>query len=123
VEQFFQKSKAEMFGDYETSRLIMEEENPAEMKQLGHRPRDYDHKIWLDHAYGIMYEGVHAKVSLPFQAYYLLQFHMALAGIFKVGAKIYKSFSKRPILYFLVHQIKNKFKTNCPVPSNHEHVS
>lgn len=70
AEQFMMASKAALFGDWETFKLIMEVEQrndwrkaPKRQKELGRDVTPFDEATWLDHAPDIVKTGNLAKFS------------------------------------------------------------
>jgi ribA/ribD-fused uncharacterized protein len=49
-EQFFQRSKALLFGDHETAEKILNEKDPAKMHEFGKRVRGFNKEIWKKRA-------------------------------------------------------------------------
>jgi len=45
-EQYIMFSKALLFGDIETARLIMASHNPVQIKKLGRLVKNFDEKMW-----------------------------------------------------------------------------
>ena len=50
-EQYFQRAKALLFGDYETADKIMTETNPYKINSLGKRVKGYQKDVWERRAY------------------------------------------------------------------------
>lgn len=61
VEQFMMHSKSLRYGDKETAELIMKETDPAKMKALGRRVKNYNDKDWGKVRYAIVTRGLKAK--------------------------------------------------------------
>ena len=53
-EQAFQYKKACYFNDHDTAHMILEEDNPANIKRLGNKTRGFNEAIWNEQAVGIM---------------------------------------------------------------------
>ena len=65
VEQFYQKEKAEMFGDEETAAAIMATSDPVKMYKLGQKVKDFDQGKWRQQSDSIMKRGLKAKFQIP----------------------------------------------------------
>lgn len=46
MEQYMMEQKATLFGDYETRAEILNEHDPAKIKKLGRKVKNYDERIW-----------------------------------------------------------------------------
>ena len=63
AEQFMMAKKAELFSDTEVYNLIMQTDDPKEIKKLGRQVKNFDETIWNDNGYYIVVQGNHAKFS------------------------------------------------------------
>ena len=61
VEQYCMKKKCELFGDKVAENKVMKETVPRDMKSVGDRIKDYDHRVWVDVQQEVVSEGVKAK--------------------------------------------------------------
>lgn len=57
TEQYMMAAKASIFGDTDTLKLIMESDDPREIKALGRKVKNFDEAIWREHARNIVYLG------------------------------------------------------------------
>jgi ribA/ribD-fused uncharacterized protein len=64
VEQYFQSSKALMFGDTESYTAIMASRDGAKIKRLGRKVRFFDALVWSRAAEDIMRRGLEAKFNM-----------------------------------------------------------
>ena len=55
--------KARLFEDRDSAEQILAEKNPARQKQLGREVRDYQHELWAQHRFGIVWYGNYLKFS------------------------------------------------------------
>ena len=60
-EQYFQHTKAKVFGDNETASHILKETNPANMKRLGKQVKGYKQSKWLEVAPELIQRGTEEK--------------------------------------------------------------
>jgi len=51
------EQKALLFGDKKIAAKIMQLEDPAAMKRLGRRIRNFDQVVWDEHSYDIVHQG------------------------------------------------------------------
>lgn len=63
VEQFFMWNKAKLFKDEKIADKILTEENPLYIKQLGRKVFAFDKKVWDEHFYSILKNGMYLKFS------------------------------------------------------------
>lgn len=63
VEQYCMKRKCDLFGDHDAGQRVMRETQPRNMKTIGDRIDNYDHRLWVDVQRSIVTEGVRAKFS------------------------------------------------------------
>lgn len=63
AEQFMMHKKAELFGDHEMADKIMQATTPKEQKELGRQVKNFDVKLWGQHARHIVYEGNYYKFT------------------------------------------------------------
>ena len=63
MEQYMHAQKADLFGDKETFKKIMNAESPEECKRLGRQVRGFSQEIWDQNKYNIIVEGNLAKFS------------------------------------------------------------
>ena len=61
VEQFCMSKKCELFGDKVAQNEVMRETAPREMKIIGDKIKDYDHRVWVDVQRDVVFEGAKAK--------------------------------------------------------------
>lgn len=57
MEQFMMEKKAELFGDKEIQKKILENENPKQIKALGRKVRNFDQELWNKVKYSIVLNG------------------------------------------------------------------
>ena len=62
-EQYMMFKKAELFNDSEMMSKIMKSNNPKDQKAFGRLVKNFDEKIWNEHAENIVYDGNYAKFS------------------------------------------------------------
>ncbi len=63
TEQYMMASKAELFGDYDTQKRIMDADNPKDYKALGREVRYFDSELWDREKYWIVLKGNLAKFA------------------------------------------------------------
>lgn len=63
TEQYMMAQKALLFGDTEVYEMIMASDQPKEIKALGRKVRNFDHKKWDENKYRIVLNGNIAKFS------------------------------------------------------------
>jgi ribA/ribD-fused uncharacterized protein len=63
AEHYMMASKAELFGDHDTRRLILAAADPATAKALGRTIRGFDEARWAEHREEIVLRGNHAKFT------------------------------------------------------------
>ena len=63
AEHFMMYSKANLFGDEEIAKQILETESPKEVKSLGRQVRDFDSDLWREHRFAVVLRGNLAKFS------------------------------------------------------------
>lgn len=71
-EQHYTQQKALAFNDFTTADKIMKETDPAAMKQLGKRIKNFDHKIWDVKKVEVMCIGLAGKFKDPTLRTFLL---------------------------------------------------
>jgi ribA/ribD-fused uncharacterized protein len=62
-EQYMMYRKALLFNDIETAQLILAENDPKKIKQLGRLVKNFDADAWNDIADDVVFEGNYAKFS------------------------------------------------------------
>ena len=55
--------KARLMGDRETRALIMNTDDPREIKKLGRKVRNFDSRLWDSHKFDIVVNGNYHKFS------------------------------------------------------------
>lgn len=65
VEQYIQEEKCYMFGDSRTAKLVMDETDPRQMRELTKHVRNYIHHDWMDNMESVIYKGMRAKFTDP----------------------------------------------------------
>jgi hypothetical protein len=63
AEHFMMAKKAELFGDAESQRKILNSFNPGEAKKLGRNVHGFDESIWIANRFQIVIEANKAKFS------------------------------------------------------------
>eukprot|EP01124_Arcella_intermedia_P020801 TRINITY_DN28326_c0_g1_i1.p1 TRINITY_DN28326_c0_g1~~TRINITY_DN28326_c0_g1_i1.p1 ORF type:complete len:166 (-),score=52.01 TRINITY_DN28326_c0_g1_i1:5-502(-) len=63
AEQYMMAKKAELFGDQEMRKRLMREEDPAVMKKLGRRVKNFDEQVWEKNCEEIVRAASYAKFS------------------------------------------------------------
>lgn len=63
MEQYMMDSKAELFGDEDIHKKILENNIPKEIKALGRKVKNFDGKIWDEVKYSIVLNGNYKKFS------------------------------------------------------------
>ena len=63
MEQFMMAHKAMLFNDDKTLNEIMKNSDPAEIKKLGRKVKNFDEKLWDKYKFSIVYSGNLAKFS------------------------------------------------------------
>jgi ribA/ribD-fused uncharacterized protein len=63
AEHYMMAQKAVLFGDDHAARQIRDSQEPAEAKELGRHVRGFDDDRWVEHRFGIVAAGSHAKFS------------------------------------------------------------
>lgn len=63
MEQFMMAKKAELFGDEEIHRQILQCKNPKEIKALGRKVKNFDEKVWEEAKYPIVLNGNYFKFT------------------------------------------------------------
>lgn len=63
TEQYMMAKKAELFGDYNTFRYIMESRSQREIKALGRKVMGFNESIWVKNRERIVFEGNYAKFT------------------------------------------------------------
>ena len=63
LEQYMMYKKAEVFGDAETAKKILDTDNPGKIKLLGRSVENYNDTVWNGVRQIIVYEGLYAKFS------------------------------------------------------------
>ena len=61
VEQCFMWSKAQLFNDTDSMKLIMLSDSPRDIKKLGRLVKNFNPTIWNKYKYSLVKEGVKAK--------------------------------------------------------------
>ena len=61
AEQYMMAEKARIFGDEETRQLIMKEEEPSIIKDLGREVKNFNPEIWDQHKFDVVVKGNLAK--------------------------------------------------------------
>ena len=62
AEQYIQYYKALFFGDKDTANMILQADNPYEVKKLSHQIKDVDHYRWQNEGFEICFKGIKAKL-------------------------------------------------------------
>lgn len=62
-EQYMMYSKAKLFGDEDSARLILISTNPSEQKRLGRKVRGFNLEQWSKVCFSIVYKANYAKFS------------------------------------------------------------
>lgn len=86
AEQFMMAEKARLMGDRETRALIMNTDDPREIKKLGRKVRNFDSRLWDSHKFDIVVNGNYHKFS---QNPELRDFLVSTAGKVLVEASPY----------------------------------
>jgi len=63
TEQYMMASKAQIFGDKEIEKEILETRDPKQMKSLGRKVRNFDPKVWDEIKYSIVLNGNYYKFA------------------------------------------------------------
>ena len=63
AEQYMMAMKAELFGDEEVKRQIMEAQSPKQYKSLGRKVSNFDDAVWKQNRFEIVKQGNIAKFS------------------------------------------------------------
>ena len=63
AKQFMMAEKARLMGDRETRALIMNTDDPREIKKLGRKVRNFDSRLWDSHKFDIVVNGNYHKFS------------------------------------------------------------
>lgn len=63
AEQYMMASKADLFGDYQILKQIMDAPHPRDHKELGRQVQGFSNQVWNNHAQEIVYQGNLAKFS------------------------------------------------------------
>lgn len=63
AEHFMMYSKANLFGDEEVAKKIMETESCRDVKALGRQVKDFDSDLWREHRFAVVLRGNLAKFS------------------------------------------------------------
>lgn len=74
AEQYMMAMKAKLFLDLDTERLVLNSNDPKEIKRLGRIVKGFSTPMWDREKYGIVYNGNYAKFS---QSDRLLDFLMS----------------------------------------------
>jgi ribA/ribD-fused uncharacterized protein len=73
-EQYMMEKKALLFGDYDIAKKIMTKDFPGDQKALGRLVKNFNKKVWDEHARQIVYEGCYYKFTQNKDAYnYLME--------------------------------------------------
>ena len=67
AEQWMMACKAQLFGDGETRRKIMESYDPRHQKMLGREVKNFDPDVWNEHARRIVFDGNLLKFTQNFK--------------------------------------------------------
>lgn len=86
AEQYMMGMKATLFRDWETKGLILNSNDPREIKRLGRKVKGFVPDVWDRHKRGIVYNGNYAKFS---QNDYLTHFLMSTGDKVLVEASPY----------------------------------
>jgi len=62
-EQYMMYQKAILFGDIETGKKILLENDQSKQKELGRQVKGFDSKVWEENAKKIVYEGCKLKFT------------------------------------------------------------
>lgn len=62
-EQYMMYHKALLFNDEEIAKKILETKDPKKIKRLGRLVKNFDEKIWNEHAENIVHKGAYLKFS------------------------------------------------------------
>ncbi|MDQ1234625.1 ribA/ribD-fused uncharacterized protein [Paenibacillus sp. SORGH_AS306] len=63
AEQYMMYGKAQLFGDREIARRVIEAPHPRQQKALGRQVQRFDNDLWNQEAKNIVYRGNHAKFT------------------------------------------------------------
>lgn len=63
AEHFMMWRKAQLFGDEDTAKAVLESQSPGEAKALGRRVRGFDEATWIQHRCAVVERGSLAKFS------------------------------------------------------------
>ncbi|MFE9391998.1 NADAR family protein [Streptomyces sp. NPDC006784] len=63
AEHYMMAHKAWLFNDDETAERILAAPHPGAAKTLGRQVEGFEEEVWLEHRYGIVLRGNHAKFS------------------------------------------------------------
>ena len=63
AEHYMMAGKAKLFNDQEIFEKILDTKHPGEVKKLGRKVKNFNPKIWYDHAFNIVAEGNYYKFS------------------------------------------------------------
>lgn len=63
TEQYMMAHKAALFGDTDTMTDILNETDPAKIKKLGRKVRNFDEDLWHQNRFNIVFQGNYLKFS------------------------------------------------------------
>ncbi|MFD1989891.1 NADAR family protein [Paenibacillus nicotianae] len=63
AEQYMMYGKAQLFGDRDIARRVIEAAHPRQQKALGRQVQRFDNDLWNQEAKNIVYRGNHAKFT------------------------------------------------------------